>query len=52
MIFFIVTRRFKEKPENMSSKEVEASLDIEDVMSQTPCFSKTIAMNIALPSID
>ena len=37
---------------NISSKEVKASLDIKDVMSQTPCFSKTIAMNIALPSID
>jgi len=32
-------------------KEVEAPLDIKDVIHQISCFSKTIVMNITLPSV-
>ena len=32
-------------------KEVEAPLDIKDVIHQMSCFSKTIVMNITLPSV-
>ena len=32
-------------------KEVEAPLDIKDVIDQISCFSKTIVMNITLPSV-
>jgi len=32
-------------------KEVEAPLDIRDVIHQISCFSKTIVMNITLPCV-
>jgi len=32
-------------------KEVEAPLDIKDVIHQISCFSKTIVMKITLPSV-
>jgi len=32
-------------------RDVEAPLDIKDVIHQISCFSKTIVMNITLPSV-
>ena len=43
-----VHRRFKV---SSGCKEVEAPLDIKDVIHQISCFSKTIVMNITLPSV-